>query len=341
MNNCLVTTKEIRDLAKKLQGETEESVKGLVALWQKENNKSIEEYPTAQELNDFRFKLRSSTVNWARTAENGYEVSTIGDKRFSAFNATFNKGTIIDGVDVSDMTIENVYQSVIKKSRKGQAPAIDSKLNIPYRVSTEGITKQYGVVIDKNLKRNYSEWQNANPNGIVAYRVNYSKYNTPEEALAGRIGNPFSENTKDRNTVEQFFVWLTTGNNFGNSKATEEYRQAILHKLISTPKGTNILYYTELNRPSHATVLGYLINHKEFITNYKDSVEDFSYTEAYLPLWQEWARQNPELMNELRVKSAGKTLTDQFANTRVSQARALAQILNETQRTSEVVQMLD
>ena len=62
MNNCLVTTKEIRDLAKKLQGETEESVKGLIALWQKENNKSIEEYPTAKELNDFRFKLRNADV---------------------------------------------------------------------------------------------------------------------------------------------------------------------------------------------------------------------------------------------------------------------------------------
>ena len=62
MNNCLVTTKEIRDVAKKLQGETEESVKGLVALWQKENNKSIEEYPTAKELNDFRFKLRNADV---------------------------------------------------------------------------------------------------------------------------------------------------------------------------------------------------------------------------------------------------------------------------------------
>lgn len=60
MNNCLVTTEEIRYLAKKLQGETEESVKGLVALWQKENNKSIEEYPSAKELNDFRFKLRSA-----------------------------------------------------------------------------------------------------------------------------------------------------------------------------------------------------------------------------------------------------------------------------------------
>ena len=61
MNNCLVTTEEIRDLTKKLQGETEESVKGLVALQQKENNKSIEEYPTAEELNNFRVKLRGST----------------------------------------------------------------------------------------------------------------------------------------------------------------------------------------------------------------------------------------------------------------------------------------
>ena len=130
MNNCLVTTKEIRDLAKKLQGETEESVKGLVALWQKENNKSIEEYPTAQELNDFRFKLRNTSVNWARTAENSYEVSSKGDKRFSALNATFKKGTVIEGVDVGGMTIEDVYQSVIKKSGKGQAPSQKSRLNL-------------------------------------------------------------------------------------------------------------------------------------------------------------------------------------------------------------------
>ena len=208
MNNCLVTTKEIRDLAKKLQGETEESVKGLVALWQKENNKSIEEYPTAQELNDFRFKLRSSTVNWGKTSDNNYEVSTIGDKRFSALNATFNKGTIIDGVDVGGMTIEYVYQKILKKSGKGKAPSKYSKL-------------------------------------------------------------------------------------YNESLKTEEEK------------------------------------------------EDYSYYRGYLPLWQEWARQNPELIEELRTKAAGKTLTDQFADTRVSQARALAQILNETQRTSEAVQMLD
>ena len=73
MNNCLVTTKEIRDLAKKLQGETEESVKGLVALWQKENNKSIEEYPTAQELNEFRSTLRGNSASKVSLSTTGYK----------------------------------------------------------------------------------------------------------------------------------------------------------------------------------------------------------------------------------------------------------------------------
>ena len=237
MNNCLVTTKEIRDLAKKLQGETEESVKGLVALWQKENNKSIEEYPTAQELNDFRFKLRSSTVNWARTAENGYEVSTRGDKRFSALVATFKEGTIIESIDVSGKTIEDVYQKVIKKSGKGKAPAEDS------------------ILVHDPVTR-------------------------PEDA--------------------DFLDTLP-----------KELATAIVSDFIGESQAT------------------------------REQLEDYSYYRGYLPLWQEWARQNPELIEELRKKSRGKVLTDQFANTRVSQARALAQILNETQRTSEAVQMLD
>lgn len=194
--SCLIITPEIRELAKKFPNETEQSILNLVGLWQEKNNKSIEDIPLGSELNDFIKEIRKAVPSkWARTAENGYEVSTRGDKRFSALVATFKKGTVIDGVDVGGRTIEDVYQSVIKKSRKGQAPAKDSRL-----------------------------------------------YN---EALK-----------------------------------TKEER------------------------------------------------EDFSYTEGYLPLWQEWARQNPELIDELRIKAKGKTLTDQFANTRVSQARALAEILN-------------
>lgn len=134
---------------------------------------------------------------WSTIAPNSYEVSSAGDKHYSY--ATFKPGTIIDGVDVSGMTIENVYQSVIKKSSKGQAPSKDSKLYNP-------------------------------------------------------------------------------------SLRTEQER------------------------------------------------EDFSYREGYLPLWQEWARQNPEAIEALRKAAEDKVLTDKFAKTRVSQARALADILTETQK---------
>lgn len=150
----------------------------------------------------------NESFTWDVTSDNSYEVSTLasknkmskqeGDARFSALNAIFKKGTIIDGVDVGGMSIEDVYQKVIKKSGKGKAPAKTSRL-----------------------------------------------YN---EALKTK---------KER--------------------------------------------------------------------------EDFSYYEAYLPLWQEWARQNPELIEELRENARGKTLTDKYAyNTTVSQARALADILNNS-----------
>lgn len=127
----------------------------------------------------------------------------------------------------------------------------------------------YGVEIipggSTALKDNYVTWQQQHPEGIVAYRVNFNEYNTSEEANAGRIGNPFSENARGKDTVQQFYEWLTTGNNFGNAKATEEYRQAIIQRILNTPENAPVLYYTELNRPSHATVLGYLVNNKQLL----------------------------------------------------------------------------
>ena len=186
-------------------------------LWKKGINSTIREnrdiplytMETGEFLSDLlKPEPSADKISWSRTSDNSYEVSTAGDKRFSALNAKFKPGTIIDGVDVSGMTIENVYQSVIKKSGKGKAPSKDSKL----------------------------------------------------------------------------------------------YNESL------TTKGER---------------------------------EDFSYREGYLPLWQEWARQNPELIEELREKSAGKVLTDKFASTRVSQARALADILNSEESEKSAEEELD
>lgn len=51
--------------------------------------------------------------------------------------------------------------------------------------------------------------------------------------------------------------------------------------------------------------------------------------DQYLSLWRQFAAENPDLVEDLRVKSSGKVLTDQFANGNVSQARAWALILTE------------
>lgn len=56
---------------------------------------------------------------------------------------------------------------------------------------------------------------------------------------------------------------------------------------------------------------------------------NFKYYATYLGLWKQWAKENPKLIEELRTKAEGKTLTDQFASTDNNQARALADILNE------------
>ena len=53
----------------------------------------------------------------------------------------------------------------------------------------------------------------------------------------------------------------------------------------------------------------------------------------YLGLWKRWALDHPSEMHELRQRAIEHdyTLRDSFATSQVNQARALAQILNETQ----------
>lgn len=51
----------------------------------------------------------------------------------------------------------------------------------------------------------------------------------------------------------------------------------------------------------------------------------------YLNLWRQWANENPDLIEQLKCLGAANnyTLTDMFASSTNSQARALAIILNE------------
>ncbi len=98
-------------------------------------------------------------TSWARYHANGYEVSRAGDSRFSAFNARFKSGTIIDGVSVAGMSIEDVYQTVIKKSRKGAPPSTASKLYSPNLRGAAAEDFSY----EKGYKQLWEIWAEQNP----------------------------------------------------------------------------------------------------------------------------------------------------------------------------------
>lgn len=156
----------------------------------------------------------------------------------------------------------NVSYTRTEENSRSQSNSTPKTIN-PLKISNK--TADFGVTIDSNLIRDYRTWLQNNPNGIVAYRVNTRTFNTKEAVQKGVIGNPFNWQRYGTNEcIKMFYNWLTTGNNYNESLATEEFRQAIINKILGT-NTPNILYYKELNQPSHATVLGYLIQNKQLL----------------------------------------------------------------------------
>lgn len=135
-------------------------------------------------------------------------------------------------------------------------------------------TADFGVTILQNITTNYNKWLNDNPNGIVAYRINPNTFNTAKSVNQGIIGNPFDfRKYGEAKSLQMFYNWLITGNNYGEKLANEEFRQAIRNKIINT-KTANIVYYKEKNQPSHATVIGYLINNKHLLNNNIENIQE-------------------------------------------------------------------
>ena len=291
-------------------------------------NKNINTYGWGNTINKFE-QIKGATQKqildkqefkqWNRYSDNGFEVSraagkngVIGDSRFSAFNAIFKQNTIIDGVDVSGKTIEDVYQTVIKKSSKGQAPSKDSIINLS-PAKTGKMTFSYGSNKRENVKS--STTIDAIRNRERTATTRYESDGHIEYWQDLKVGDIIEFEGKNG---EKVLVRVT--------KPLTRLSKDVSAEEWSKKEGWSVDYFNTKVKPRINEA--YQIEYEYLADNTKESKEDFSYYEGYLPLWQEWARQNHELIEELREKSKGKVLTDQFANTRVSQARALADILN-------------
>ena len=147
----------------------------------------------------------------------------------------------------------------------GNQPSTAQTATVVNPLTISDKTEAFGVTVDPKLKQNYKQWLVDHPNGIIAYRINYNNFNTAENVNKSIIGNPFDwQKYGQEKSLQMFYEWLTTGTNHGEVLATDEYRNAIINKLLSIDK-PEVLYYKELGHPSHATVIGYLIEHKELL----------------------------------------------------------------------------
>lgn len=306
--------------------QTFDMVRSMISAWQSANFKDGEAptMPTKDEIEKFiQSQLGKDKQSSMAPVRGTYEVSTAGDKRFSALNATFAEGTIIDGVDVSGKTIEYVYQNVIKKSSKGKAPAKDSKLNLlnsdnfstTFKNFPEGVTNVFFGADDKVPRIIFKA-----PNGEVGqiiyeknrWRISRKQKNSKgEEVFYSETLSP-----EDINKIVNRFIPNKFREYVESGQIDKDYSKDF------QDNGGRVQQFFRENYNIH------LINEYFFEKGKHETFEDFSYYEGYLPLWQEWAKQNPALISELKAKSAGKTLTDKFARTKVSQARALTDILN-------------
>ena len=254
------------------------------------------------------------------------------------------------------MSIEDVYQDIIKKSSKGQAPSKDSKLYKPYntKIATPFtrqlallgrqpvISKDYGYISEVDKKRD-------DVNRIVKQSPSFIIFKNLKELSKFPDVNidklDVSEDTKSKIYDAQRVIknaksydplnLIRISDNEAKELAKDYYNIQKLHTDIMRIIVKEVWGLTMKTSPSTFSAKDLTPVGDSELLQTKEDKEDFSYYVAYLPLWQEWARQNPELIEELREKAKGKVLTDMFANTRVSQARALADILNESTSATE------
>lgn len=125
--SCLIMTPVLRELAKSFPKETPESVKNLVSLWQENTNKSIDEYPSAGELNEFihgiRTKEVTKTLDEALSSSfNTPHISALEDQQ--KVDLEFDPKTRRDRVTL----IANFFSNEVEKALQEKADDLNKQI---------------------------------------------------------------------------------------------------------------------------------------------------------------------------------------------------------------------
>jgi intein/homing endonuclease len=306
----------------------------------------------------------SNKFTWARTDTNSYEVSSKGDKRFSAFFAQLSDGRYIE--DIYQLDIKGNGKAVPKLLTDKQNPtksSIQKTGNFTRQVSKEQSWKEYKSLWEQYLNENpgleqdlrqqaagkvltdqfaatdvsqaralaellneratpvqntiniYSQLGDKTVSdniilsniktadgkydrtaNIKAAKDNNRVYTMEVDSDVKSFSNPWAsfdrkgiiKTATTKEAVENYIDWLTT-DKFNNVKP--ERRAFILETLKSGKlKGRKLQYYAELNQPSHATALDYLINQYNWNTEIQPETQPSSKSQNYT--YQDFAEDN-------------------------------------------------
>ena len=266
-----------------------------------------------------------------------YEVSTAGDKRFSALHAKLNKGTKVMGQDVGGMTIEEAYQKVMKKSGKNLAAAADSPIGemIARGKAADLTTKTYSGKISPDENTVFVFGSNLEGrHGAGAAKFAKEHFGAVYGQSEGLQGNSYAIPTKDLRVKKD-----GGKRSVSPEKITESIKKMYEIAAENPNKQFKVAYASDNN------LNGYSLKEMASMFRNAGSVPenvyfskpmanlinrvnvDNAYYNAYKGLWGAWVEQNPKLAEELKTLAKDKQLNDKFAKTGNNQARALGELL--------------
>lgn len=195
---CIPTTKEVEELVKKLHGETTASVKALIALWQEKNNKDLDTFPSAKELNDFRAKQRNT-----EDAEDTLEPTSFNED-LAKVSQTFTPIERKNRVNLISRLFSNEVSEELERMKAAINSRIEAETNqiaakelldeMKSLTRPEVIKKLGPSNIFNNVKEVFSVYVNASPEEryeMMLAKINgmstYSKFSEDQKKAAARM----------------------------------------------------------------------------------------------------------------------------------------------------------
>lgn len=145
----------------------------------------------------------------------------------------------------------------------GQSPVFNTTVSPSNIYNMLGNTTKSNNVIIQPVYQNAGVQYAKSINGVFSLRVNNTTehFGNPFSSVESEIQKGLIKTNSTKESVEKYIEWILSSNTTINPEQHKFIRQKLMSGEL---KNKPIVYYKELEQPSHATALDYLINKYEW-----------------------------------------------------------------------------